>query len=104
MKSEAFSYTFNTLRPMFNALSTLLVVSSGHKPHSTCPAYSPAIKSLFLPKCCHDILMIVLYKFRGLVFFGSSFLPNFYYFHATLIASGKKYEGSKIIIHVSFWK
>lgn len=104
MKSEAFSYTFNTLRQMLNALSLLLVISSGYKPHSTCPVYSPAIKSLFLPKSCFcDILMTVPYKFRGLALFGS-LLANFYYFHATLIASWKKYEYSKIIIHVPLWK
>lgn len=98
MKSEAFSYTFNTLRQMFNALSLLLVVSSGYKPHSTCPVYSPAIKSLFLPKSCfHDILMTLLYKFRGLALFGS-LLANFYYFHATLITSWKNMR----IVKLSF--
>lgn len=101
MKSEAFSYT---LRQMFNALSLLLVVSSGYKSHSTCPVYSPAIKSLFLPKSCFcNILMTVPYKFRGLTLFGS-LLAIFFHFHATLIASWKKYDDSKIIIHVSLWK
>lgn len=50
------------------------------------PKYSPAIKAFLCKYSCHDILMILLSEFRGLIFyfFGSQFLLLSCYFNSFL--------------------